>query len=131
VYDIEDSRLHQETRNEQLKRVQKDSKPNGDGNADRGKGDLEEGAEDARPPRVLVLVVGPAGFSAIFSGCGGGGGGEGSTVSQVVGVREWWTDSIRASWTREMAGCAYNTTTNWVVGPWYAYQQLFVFFKLF
>ena len=94
MYDIEDSRLHQETRNKQLKRVQKDSKRNGGGNADRGKGDLEEGAEDARPPRVLVLVVGPDGFSAIFSG-GGSGGGEGSTVSQVVGVREWWTDSIR------------------------------------
>ena len=84
MYDIEDSRLHQETRNEQLKRVQKDSKPNGDGNADRGKGDLEEGAEDARPPRVLVLVVGPAGFSAIFSGCGGGGGGEGSARDAPV-----------------------------------------------
>jgi len=106
VYDIEDSRLHQETRNKQLKRVQKDSKRNGGGNADRGKGDLEEGAEDARPPRVLVLVVGPAGFSAIFSG-GGSGGGEGSTVSQVVGV-PGLVDRFypAASWTREMAGCA-------------------------
>lgn len=45
---------------------------------------LDEGAEAARPPRVLVLGVGPAGFSAIFSGWGSGGG-EGSTVSQVVG----------------------------------------------
>ena len=91
--DIEDSLLHQEMRNEQLKRVQKDSKRNGGGNADRGKGDLEEGAEAARPPRVLVLEVGPAGFSAIFSG-GGSGGGEGSTVSlsgQVGVVDRFYT----------------------------------------
>ena len=85
---MEDSLLHQEMRNEQLNRVQKDSKRNGGGNADRGKGDLEEGAEAARPPRILVLEMGPAGFSAIFSGGGSGGGGvEGSTVSlsgQVV-----------------------------------------------
>lgn len=42
-------------------------KRNGGANADQGKGDLEEGAEAARPPRILVLGVGPAGFSAIFS----------------------------------------------------------------
>jgi hypothetical protein len=104
VYDIEDSRLHQEMRNEQMKRVQKDSKRNGAGNADRGKGDLDEGAETARPPRVLVLGAGPTVFSAIFSDRGSGGG-EGSTVSQVVGgtgvVDRFYP---AASWTREMAG---------------------------
>lgn len=104
MYDIEDSRLHQEMRNEQMKRVQKDSKRNGAGNADRGKGDLDEGAETARPPRVLVLGAGPTVFSAIFSDRGSGGG-EGSTVSQVVGgtgvVDRFYP---AASWTREMAG---------------------------
>jgi len=118
---MEDSLLHQEMRNEQLKRVQKDSKRNGGGNADRGKGDLEEGAEAARPPRILVLEVGTAGFSAIFSG--GGSGGEGSTVSlsglvRWFGVREWWTDSIpHDPW--NCPNAAYNTSTTCVVGPLY------------
>jgi hypothetical protein len=114
VYDIEDSRLHQEMRNEQMKRVQKDSKRNGAGNADRGKGDLDEGAETARPPRVLVLGAGPTVFSAIFSDRGSGGG-EGSTVSQVVGgtgVRGWWTDSIpqRRGPVKWPDATAYSTT---------------------
>jgi len=127
VNDIEDSLLHQEMRDEQLKRVQKDSKRSGGGNADRGKGDLEEGAEAARPPRVLVRGVGPAGFSAIFSGGGSGGGGggdEASTISlsgQMVrgtGVVVWWTGSIPARpW--NCPNAAYNTSTTCVVGPWY------------
>jgi hypothetical protein len=123
VNDIEDSLLHQEMRNEQLKRVQKDSKRNGGGNADRGKGDLEEGAEAAKPPRVLVLEVGPTGFSAIFSGggSGGGGGGEGSTVSlsgqmfRGTGV----VDRFYPARPVELSECAYNTSTTCVVGPWY------------
>jgi hypothetical protein len=51
---------------------------------------LEEGAEAARPPRILDLEAGPAGFSAIFSG-GGGGGEMGGARSRLA---RWWTGSM-------------------------------------
>jgi hypothetical protein len=56
-----------------LRQLQNDSNETAEENADRGKGDLEEGAEEAMPPRVLVLGAGPLGFSAIFSSEGSGG----------------------------------------------------------
>jgi hypothetical protein len=53
-----------------LKQVQTDSNETAEENADRRKRDLEEGAEEEIPPRVLILGVGPVCFSAIFSGGG-------------------------------------------------------------
>lgn len=47
----------------------------------------------------------------------------GARSLQVVGVREWWTDSIphRRGPVKSPDAPAYNTTTNWAVGPWYGY----------
>lgn len=93
MYAIETTLLRRETARgsqEQFKQLRKNSKRDpGEKCRSREARYLEEGAEAARPPRILDLEAGPAGFSAIFSG--GGGGEMGGARSRLAG---WWTGSL-------------------------------------